>query len=201
MPETALRLRFYPDPALRKRSVSVKQATDRHREILSAMSRIMYADQGIGLAAPQAGVNEAMIVVDIGQGLYKLINPKIVKRQGRQALEEGCLSVPGVCIKVRRSRKVWVRALDENARQLDFEAEDLFACVLQHEIDHLSGRLIIDHASFIDRLKIKKRLQELSRQANKSEGGIPPAYQAGLAGKTKNERVPESEAKSCKLQL
>lgn len=203
MPETAWKLRFYPDLALRRKSVLVRRVTDRHRVILSAMSQAMYADQGIGLAAPQIGVNEAMIVVDIGQGPYKLVNPKIVKRQGRQALEEGCLSVPGVCIKVKRSRKVWVKAWDENGRPLEIEAEDLLACVLQHEIDHLSGRLIIDYASLLDRLKIKKRLRELSRQATKSEGGIPPAHQAGLAGKLKaeNEKLSESEAKSCKLQL
>jgi len=167
------------------------------------MSRIMYADQGIGLAASQIGANETMIVVDIGQGLYKLVNPRIAKRQGKQALEEGCLSLPGVCIKVKRSRKVWVKALDENAKPIEIEAEDLFACVLQHEIDHLSGKLIIDYASFFERLKIKNRLQELSRQTNKSEGGFPSAHQVGLAGKqkVKNERLSESEAKSCKLQL
>jgi peptide deformylase len=142
----------------------------------------MYADSGIGLAAPQVGLSEAMIIVDIGAGLYKLINPKIVKRSGWQALEEGCLSVPGVCIKVRRARKVVVKALDETGKPQSIEAEDLLACVLQHEIDHLKGKLIVDYASLFKRLRIKRRLGELKKRVE-------------------DEKLSESETKSCQLQL
>jgi peptide deformylase len=146
------------------------------------MAQLMYADSGIGLAAPQVGINETMIVVDIGSGLYKLINPKVVKKQGSQVLEEGCLSIPGVYIKIKRAKRILVKALDEFAKPLDIEAEDLLACVLQHEIDHLKGKLIVDYASFFERLKIKNKL-------------------GGLKKKVKDENLSESETKSCQLQL
>jgi peptide deformylase len=182
MKETELKVRIYGDPVLRRKSSPVKELTQAHKDILSKMARLMYENQGIGLAAPQVGINEMMIVADIGNGLYKLINPKVLKRKGSQAIEEGCLSVPGVCIKVRRARKVLVEAQDENGQPLKIETEDLLACVLQHEIDHLKGRLIVDYASFLDKIKIKRKLGELKK-------------------KFKNEKLPESETKSCKLQL
>ncbi|MCX5701833.1 MAG: peptide deformylase, partial [Candidatus Omnitrophica bacterium] len=100
MKETALKIRLFGDPVLRKKAKAVNQVTEVHRNILSEMARLMYASSGIGLAAPQVGINERMIVADIGSGLYKLINPKIVKKEGHQILEEGCLSIPGICIKV-----------------------------------------------------------------------------------------------------
>lgn len=179
---TLLKIRFYGEPILRKKAHPVKEITSSQRDILSKMAQLMYENSGIGLAAPQLGIDEAMIVVDIGGGLYKLINPKIVKRQGWQVMEEGCLSLPGVCIEVKRAKKVMVKAQDEEARPLTIEAEDLLACVLQHEIDHLKGKLIVDYASFFDKLKIKKKLEELKERS-------------------KYEDLPESETKSCKLQL
>lgn len=183
MKETALRIRLYGDPALRKKARLVKQITQTHRDILSEMARLMYEASGIGLAASQLGITESMIVADVGTtGLYKLINPKIAKRAGYQVREEGCLSIPGVCIDVKRSRKVLVEALNENGKPVKIEAEDLLACVLQHEIEHLEGKLIVDRASFFEKLKLKKRLEELKKKAQ-------------------NERMSESKAKSCQLQL
>ena len=108
--------------------------------------------KGVGLAAPQVGINEAFIVVDAGSGLYKLVNPKILKKEGIQVNDEGCLSVPGVYIKVKRAKKIWVSALDETSKPIKFEAHDLLACALQHEIDHLYGRLIVDYASFFKKM-------------------------------------------------
>ena len=182
MSETALRIRLFGDPALRKKAIPVKHITQTHREILSKMARAMYDGEGIGLAASQVGINESMIVVDIGSGLYKLINPKVVKKEGRQTMEEGCLSIPGVCIKVKRARKVLVEALDENGKHSEIEAGDLLATVLQHEIDHLKGKLIVDYASFLDKLKIAKALEQLRKRSTRG-------------------KLPESETKSCKLQL
>ncbi|MEW6100725.1 MAG: peptide deformylase [Candidatus Omnitrophota bacterium] len=182
MKETALKLRVFGSPDLRKKAKPASRITEEHRRILSAMAQIMYDASGIGLAAAQVGVNEAMIVVDIGSGLYKLINPVIAQREGSQALEEGCLSVPGVCIKVKRANKVLVKALDEYGKPVQIQAEGLLACVLQHEIDHLKGKLIVDYASFVDKLKIKHKLEELKRRAQ-------------------DEKFSESEAKSCQLQL
>ncbi len=140
----------------------VKEVSSRHRDILSRMSQLMYEGDGIGLAAPQAGINEMLIVVDIGSGLYKLVNPRVVESSGRQVNQEGCLSVPGICIKVRRANKVKIKAQDEYGKPLNIEAEGLLACVLQHEIDHLKGRLIVDYASLLERLKIGKTLKKLS---------------------------------------
>ncbi len=161
MEKTALKIRIYGDPVLRKKSVLVKEVSPRHRDILSQMARLMYEDNGVGLAAPQVGVNEAMIVVDIGNSLYKLINPKIVVSSGSQVNQEGCLSVPGICVKVKRADKVSIKALDENGKKITIEAQGLLACVFQHEIDHLKGKLIVDYASIFEKIKIKKALKKL----------------------------------------
>ncbi len=163
MPEIKLKIKVFGDPVLRRKARSIYRVTDEHREILSQMAKAMYEDSGIGLAAPQIGLSIQLIVVDIGEGLYKLINPKIIKKQGHQAIQEGCLSVPRVCIKVKRSKQVWVEAKDENNNKIEIQAKDLFACVLQHEIDHLKGKMIIDYASILGRLRIKKKLLALKK--------------------------------------
>ncbi len=173
---------MFGDLVLRKKAKAVAQVTGQTRDMLSQMARLMYDASGIGLAAPQVGISESMIVVDIGAGLYKLINPRIAKRQGRQVLEEGCLSVPGVCIKVKRAGRVVVKALDENGKDLAIEAEGLLACVFQHEIDHLKGKLIVDYASLIDKIKIRRKLAELAKKAE-------------------DEKLSEPRTKSCTLQL
>jgi peptide deformylase len=165
MPETRSKINILGDPILRKKAKSLQEVNSEYRKLLSSMAASMYEHSGIGLAAPQIGVGARLIVVDIGEGLYKLANPKIVKRQGVQSIQEGCLSVPGACVKVRRSRRVWIEAIDENNRPLKIEAKDLFACVLQHEIDHLEGKLIVDYASLLEKLKIRRKLKELRKEA------------------------------------
>ena len=182
MSKTALRIRLLGDPALRIKAKSVKKVDQIHSDILSEMAGLMYAASGIGLAAPQVGINESMIVVDIGSGLYKLINPKVVKKEGHQVIEEGCLSIPGVCIKIKRAKNILVAAQDEFAKPVSIEASDLLACVFQHEIDHLRGRLIVDKASILEKFIMKRKLTELKRKA-------------------KDEGMPESKTKSCQLQL
>ena len=169
MPETRLKIRIFGDPSLRKKAKPVSKVTERHRDVLSQMARLMYDASGIGLAAPQVAVAESMIVVDIGSGLYKLINPRVSDRKGSQGLEEGCLSIPGICIKIKRAKNVKVVAMDEYGKPVSIEAEGLLACALQHEIDHLKGKLIVDYASFLDRLKIKKKLQDLKEKSGAEE--------------------------------
>jgi peptide deformylase len=160
-----LKVKVFGDSVLRKTAKPVVRITDEHRRMLSQMAEAMYDHSGIGLAAPQIGQSIQLIVVDIGEGLYKLINPKIFKRQGRQSISEGCLSLPGVCIKVKRAKAVWVQALDENGRAIEIQAKNLLACVLQHEIDHLKGKLIIDYASFLEKIRLKKKLIALKTPA------------------------------------
>lgn len=159
--KTELKIRVFGDPVLRKKAKPVNRVTGEHRQLFSRMAASMYAGSGIGLAAPQIGVSEQLIVVDIGSGLYKLANPRISKKQGKQVTQEGCLSVPGVCIKVKRAKQVWVKAWDENNNLIEIHAQGLFACVLQHEIDHLKGKLIIDYASILEKLRIKRKLNAL----------------------------------------
>ncbi len=124
----------------------------------------MYESKGIGLAAPQVGLNQRMIVVDVGTGLYKLVNPRIIKKAGRQSMEEGCLSVPGIYVKISRAKSVFVEALDENGFPQKIQAQDLLACVFQHEIDHLEGKLIVDYASLLKKITLKKKLANLANE-------------------------------------
>jgi peptide deformylase len=175
-----LKIKTYPARILRKKVTAVKKIIEEERYLLSRMAQIMYDSQGVGLAANQVGIDKSMLVADPGNRLYKLINPKIVKRQGKSILEEGCLSVPDVCLKIRRAKKVIVQAQDEEGRPITVEAEGLFSHILQHEIDHLNGKLIIDRVSFFAKLMISKKINRLRRS---------------------NGKLCESEKKSCKLQL
>ena len=162
MSGTELKIKVIGDSFLRKKSRKVGRVTAELADFLSKMARFMYDSKGIGLAAPQVGLGSRMIVCDIGTGLYKLINPRITGKSGSQVNEEGCLSCPGIYIKVRRARNIRVEALDESGKPLKIEARDLLACVIQHEIDHLDGKLIVDYASLLKKMSIKKRLKELA---------------------------------------
>ena len=162
MSETELKIRIVGDPILRKKAKKITRVNSEHSVILSRMAQLMYESKGIGLAAPQVGINHCLIVVDIGTGLYKLVNPRIVKKSGRQSMEEGCLSVPGIYIKISRAKHVLVEALDENGELQKIQAQDLLACVLQHEIDHLEGKLILDYASLLKKIALKKKLANMA---------------------------------------
>jgi len=164
MKETELRLRIYGDKSLRRKATAVKKVTTDEKNLLEEMAKVMYANAGVGLAAPQVGINKQIIVCDAGKGLYKLINPKIKKRQSSCFMQEGCLSVPGICVSVKRPKKVLVEALDEFNKKLSFWAEDLLARVIQHEIDHLKGKLIIDYANLLQRIKYRKLLKESKKK-------------------------------------
>jgi peptide deformylase len=162
MSETELKIRIVGDPALRKKAKRITRVNSEHSAILSRMAQLMYESKGIGLAAPQVGLNHRMIVVDVGTGLYKLVNPRIVKKEGRQSMEEGCLSVPGIYVKISRAKNVFVEALDENGKPQKIQAQDLLACVFQHEIDHLEGKLILDYASLLKKISLRKKLAKLA---------------------------------------
>ncbi|MBN2452893.1 MAG: peptide deformylase [Candidatus Omnitrophica bacterium] len=155
MPE--LKIKTFPDTILRKKPAKAGKVTEADRSMLSDMAKTMYLSQGVGLAATQVGVDKQFAVIDIGEGLIKMINPVIVKRAGFESQEEGCLSCPGSSVKVRRAKRVVVRFLDENGDIMELKAEGLLARAIQHELDHLSGKLIIDYMNPIKRLFTKKR--------------------------------------------
>jgi len=132
------------DDILRKKARSVDNVNNRIRSLLEDMAETMYHADGAGLAAPQVGILSRLAVLDIGEGLIKLINPVIVEAYGEQQEPEGCLSIPGVYGEVNRPEKVVVKALDENGKPLVLEGAGLLARALCHEIDHLDGILFID---------------------------------------------------------
>lgn len=160
MKETELKIHVYANKALRKKSLLVKSIGKEEQKLLDGMAKTMYSSGGIGLAAPQVGINKQIIILDVGQGLFKLINPMVKKREGHEIMEEGCLSLPGISVKVKRAKKIFVEGVDEFNKSLSFWADDLFSRVLQHEIDHLKGKLIIDYASFLKKIKIRKELKK-----------------------------------------
>ena len=133
----------------------VDKIDDDIRILIRDMFETMYASDGVGLAAPQVGVSKRIAVVDVGQGPQVFINPKIVRKEGKEFFEEGCLSVPGVYLKLKRAKKVTVEALDKEGNKFRVEADGLLARCLQQEIDHLNGILILDRASLLEKIKRK----------------------------------------------
>ena len=162
-----LTIRLYGDACLRKKSTAVKAVTSQTKKFIESMIATMHEHKGIGLAAPQVGINERIIVVDIGEGPVALINPKVNFYQGSAVLEEGCLSIPGVLVKVKRPQKISAEYLNENNKLVEKECEDLLARVILHEIDHLNGKLIIDYAPLRQKIKLRKKLKEI-RHAHSS---------------------------------
>ncbi len=145
----------YPDPILRKRCSDVKAVDAEIKRLLDDMAMTMYAVGGVGLAAPQVGLDVRLIVIDVGLGLLKLVNPKIVKSEGYSTIEEGCLSVPNVFVKIKRRAKLTVSALNDSGKPELIKAEGLLAHAFGQEIDHINGKLIIDYLPFYRRLFAK----------------------------------------------
>jgi len=148
-------IKTYPENVLRTKSKDIIEVTEREKTLFEKMLYTMRQVSGIGLAAPQVGINQRIIVIDIGQGPIKLANPEIIKAKGADVMEEGCLSVPGALVDVRRPSEVIVKALNEQGKIIEIKADGLLARVLLHEIDHLNGKLIIDYMNFLKKLKFK----------------------------------------------
>jgi peptide deformylase len=156
---TELKLVKFPNSVLRKKAQKIGKVTAAERSILADMANTMYLSQGVGLAAVQVGIDRQLAVVDTGNGLIKMMNPIIVKKEGAETLEEGCLSCPGECVKVKRAKNITVSYLTEDGEVAELKAGGLLARAIQHEIDHLSGTLIIDYLGPIKKflLQAKKR--------------------------------------------
>jgi peptide deformylase len=159
--ETRPPLREYPDPILRRTALPVVDVCKSVRALLRGMARIMHNRDGIGLAAPQIGVMRRLIIADIGEGLLSLINPEILDRQGEASLLEGCLSLPNVGVRVTRNESIVVRGIDTAGREVIRDLSGLMARVIQHEIDHLNGVLILDYGPVVTLREREKLPQEL----------------------------------------
>ncbi len=158
----------YPDPRLRIRAEPVAQVDDAIRQLAADMLETMYDAPGIGLAATQVNVHRRLIVLDVSEAHDNplcLVNPQILSTDGEEEMEEGCLSVPGVYDLVNRAERIRVRALDLEGAPLELDADGLLAVCIQHEIDHLDGKLFVDYLSRLKRDRIRKRLDRRQRQA------------------------------------
>lgn len=158
----------FPDPRLRTKALPVKDVDARIRKLVDDMLDTMYAAPGIGLAASQVDVHERVVVIDVSEGKdapLTLINPVLQLSGDVLATEEGCLSVPGFYEPVTRRTQVRVSALDRNGQAFTLDAEGLLAVCIQHECDHLEGKLFVDYLSGLKRTRIRRKLEKLHRQA------------------------------------
>jgi len=155
---------IYGDYILRKKAKPVNSFGDEERRILDEMLSVMRKSGGIGLAAPQVGLAKRLIVVEYQDSVLMLANPKIIKKEGFDLLEEGCLSFPEIVVKIKRPKKIIVEALDKDNKKIKIEADYILSRALQHEIDHLNGKLIIDYAGFLEKLRIRKKIKQIRKK-------------------------------------
>jgi peptide deformylase len=165
----------FPDPRLRTRAVPVAVVDDAIRTLIDDMLETMYAAPGVGLAATQVNVHKRVLVADVTQEQnhpLALVNPEIIEREGSTEAEEGCLSVPGIFDKLsNRSARIVVRALGRDGKPFELEADGLLAICIQHEMDHLEGKLFVDYLSELKRTRIRKKLEKERRE----RGSTPAA--------------------------
>ena len=158
----------FPDPRLRRRAEPVVTVDDRVRRLIDDMFETMYEAPGIGLSAPQVNVAKRVITIDLSKDRNEplcLVNPETQSADGETETEEGCLSVPGVYEFVKRPERIRVCALDRDGRARDIEAQGMLAVCIQHEIDHLDGRLFVDYLSRLKRQRIRKKAEKTLRHA------------------------------------
>lgn len=158
----------FPDPRLRRIARPVSEVTDRERRLAADMLETMYAARGIGLAATQVNEDVRLLVLDLSETRDDpkvFINPEIVERVGSQTCEEGCLSVPGIYAEVKRAEQIRVRALGLDGQSFELDADGLLAVCVQHEIDHLDGKVFVDYLSPLKRRMVEKKLKKQQREA------------------------------------
>jgi peptide deformylase len=161
-----LEILHYPDERLRTRAEAVDRVDDQLRALVDDMFETMYQAPGIGLAATQVNVHKRILIIDISKNRDQpmvFINPEIVDKQGVEETDEGCLSVPGIYERVQRAERIRVRALDAQGKSFELEADGLLAVCIQHEMDHLDGKLFVDYLSQLKRQRIRKKLEKQRR--------------------------------------
>ncbi len=164
---TRLTILEYPDPRLRTVAQPVQAVDDEVRRLIDDMLETMYASKGIGLAATQVNVHRRILVADVSEDRsqpHAFVNPEVVVRDEVGTSEEGCLSVPGIFEPVERAQRVRVRALGRDGKPFELDADGLLAVCIQHEIDHLDGKLFVDYLSELKRQRIRKRLEKDRKQ-------------------------------------
>jgi peptide deformylase len=157
----------FPDPRLRKKAEPIAEVNDAIRQLADDMLETMYQAPGIGLAATQVNVQKRLIVIDISEDQddpLVLINPEVIEKHGEREYQEGCLSVPEAYELVTRADTVKIKAIDRDGEEFELDADDLLATCIQHEIDHLDGKLFVDYLSNLKKQRIKKRLEKLQKQ-------------------------------------
>lgn len=162
-----LKILEFPDPRLRTKATPVEVVSDKLRTLISDMFETMYAAPGIGLAATQVDVHKRLLVADVSPDNsepHVLINPEILERHGLIVTDEGCLSVPGYYEAVERAEHIKVRFIDRDETQIEMEVEGMLAVCIQHEVDHLNGKLFVDYLSESKRQRIRKKLEKERRQ-------------------------------------
>jgi len=162
---TILNIKTYGDPCLRRKCEDIKEVTPEVVNFINDMLETMYAYKGIGLAAPQVGVNKNLVIVDVGDltgkhELIVLINPEMLSKEGAEDMEEGCLSCPGASVKVKRAKKTTVQALNQRGEKIIREDLGMNSRAIQHEMDHLKGKMIVDFAGFLQKIKLKRKLKK-----------------------------------------
>ncbi len=158
-----LNILHFPDPRLRHKAKPVAEVDDTLRALVDDMFETMYAAPGIGLAATQVNVAQRLVVIDVSAEKTQplcFINPEILEKSGEEEMEEGCLSVPGYYDVVQRAERVKVRALDRNGQPFEIDTDGLLAVCIQHEIDHLDGKLFVDYLSELKRQRLRKKIEK-----------------------------------------
>ncbi|MFP6829393.1 MAG: peptide deformylase [Gammaproteobacteria bacterium] len=165
----------YPDPRLRIRAAPVAAIDDDVRTLVADMLETMYTAPGIGLAATQVDIHKRILVLDVSEDRdepHCLINPKLLSQEGSVSYEEGCLSVPGVFEAVDRAERIRVRAQDEHGELREFDADGLLAICIQHEIDHLDGKLFVDYLSTLKRDRLKKKAVKKTKRGSENSESV-----------------------------
>ncbi|GKX50642.1 peptide deformylase [Budvicia aquatica] len=157
----------FPDERLRTKAKPVAEVTPEIQRIVDDMLETMYAEEGIGLAATQVNIHQRIIVIDVSEERdrhYVIINPEVLEKSGETGIEEGCLSIPESRGFVPRAEKIKIRALDRDGKAYEIEADDLLAICIQHEMDHLEGKLFVDYLSPLKRQRIRQKLEKMAKQ-------------------------------------
>ena len=167
-----LNILHFPDPRLRHKAKPVVHVDDALRKLVDDMFETMYAAPGIGLAATQVNVAQRLVVIDVTAEKTQplcFVNPEIIDKSGEEEMEEGCLSVPGYFDVVRRAERVKVRALDRNGQPFEIDTDGLLAVCIQHEIDHLDGKLFVDYLSELKRQRLRKKIEKQAEPETPTE--------------------------------